>query len=152
MRLAKLGRKRWPHSKETKIKMSLASKGKRKSEAHRYSLGLAKRLNPVRYWLGKKRVGFSGASNPMWKGGSSRCYKTGYYSTDYKRWRISVFERDGYRCQGCGNIGGYLTAHHVKSFAHYPDSRFDIDNGVTLCELCHSLTDNYKGRAKKRKT
>ena len=24
-------------------------------------------------------------------------------------------------------------------------------NGLTLCEPCHSKTDNYKGRAKKKK-
>lgn len=89
-----------------------------------------------------------GEKHPNWKGGRSRGYKTGYYSTEYKNWRISVFERDNYKCQGCGVIGTYLTAHHIKSFAHYPELRFDINNGVTLCEPCHSLTDNYKGRNK----
>ncbi len=91
----------------------------------------------------------SGAKHPNWKGGNSRGYKTGYYSVEYKKWRISVFERDGYMCQGCEQVGGYLTAHHIKSFAHYPKLRFEIDNGITLCENCHSMTDNYKVRGRK---
>lgn len=89
-----------------------------------------------------------GEDNPNWKGGTSRIYKNGYYSREYLDWRKKVFERDNYTCQECGQGGGkYVTAHHIKSFANYPESRFDIDNGITLCETCHSKTDNYKGRA-----
>lgn len=91
----------------------------------------------------------SGVKHPNWKGGISRGYKTGYYSTEYKKWRISIFERDEFKCQGCEQVGGYLTAHHIKSFAHYPKLRFVVDNGVTLCEECHSMTDNYKVKGRK---
>mgnify|MGYP001571452123 CR=1 FL=1 len=49
----------------------------------------------------------------------------------YRQWRKKIFERDGYRCQGCTTIGGYLTAHHIKSFAKYPELRFELDNGTT---------------------
>jgi len=89
-----------------------------------------------------------GENHPNWKGGTSRIYKTGYYSREYIDWRKEVFERDKYTCQNCGDKK-YITAHHIKSFAKYPKLRFDISNGKTLCELCHSLTDNYKGKTKK---
>ena len=89
-----------------------------------------------------------GKNHWNWKGGISRVYKTGYYSEEYKEWREKVFERDNYICQMCGSKD-YITAHHIKSFAYYPELRFDVDNGITLCEKCHSTTDNYKGRAKK---
>lgn len=40
---AKLGKKRWPHTTETKSKMSAASLGRPKSAAHCAALGLAKK-------------------------------------------------------------------------------------------------------------
>lgn len=60
------------------------------------------------------------------------------FTNDYKRWRFDVFARDNFACQSCGdNKGGNLNAHHIKHFADYPDLRFDLSNGVTLCETCH---------------
>ena len=59
-------------------------------------------------------------------------------SLDYKNWRNEVFKRDDYTCQCCGKRGGVLHAHHLESFSDNPDLRFDISNGITLCENCHS--------------
>ena len=86
-----------------------------------------------------------GENAANWRGGTSRSYKDGYWSPEYKKWRTNVFERDNYTCRECGD-NNYVTAHHIKSFAKYIDLRYDIDNGLTLCELCHSKTDNYKGK------
>lgn len=58
-------------------------------------------------------------------------------SRQYLEWRNQVFHRDGFTCQKCGKVGGKLNAHHIKTFAGHPESRFDIDNGITLCEKCH---------------
>ena len=96
------------------------------------------------------KVKARGKDSANWKGGISRASKTGYYSPEYKEWRKQVFERDGFVCRWCG-AKGYITAHHIKSFAHYPKLRFRLSNGLTLCEPCHSLTDNYKGRGMKTK-
>lgn len=55
----------------------------------------------------------------------------------YTDWRTSVFMRDGFKCQICGQVGGNLNAHHIKSYKNYIDVRYDVNNGVTLCEKCH---------------
>jgi len=153
------------HSIETRRKISEATKGKRAwNKGGKNTWFNPKGLELGRGWMRGKHhtkearekisnnlIGkLSSEKHPNWKGGVSRGYKTGYYSTQYKRWRIRIFERDGFKCQGCGLVGGYLTAHHIKSFAHYPKLRYELDNGITLCEECHKLTDNYKGRGKKK--
>ena len=58
-------------------------------------------------------------------------------SKEYKEWRESVFVRDGFKCQVCGQVGGELNAHHIKTFKDYPTLRFDVNNGITLCAKCH---------------
>ena len=67
----------------------------------------------------------------------------------YMDWHTQVLERDDYTCQDCGVRGVYLEVHHIKSYAHFPESRLDIDNGLTLCKPCHKLTSNYAGKNNK---
>lgn len=65
-------------------------------------------------------------------------------SKEYSEWRNIVFRRDSFQCQICKAIGGRLEAHHIFPFKKYPDKRFDIDNGVTLCKACHKKVHKEK--------
>jgi hypothetical protein len=58
-------------------------------------------------------------------------------SYQYAEWRTAVFTRDDYTCQDCDQIGGRLNAHHLKPWADYPELRYELSNGVTLCYECH---------------
>lgn len=57
----------------------------------------------------------------------------------YKDWRNNVFKRDGYKCVICGykKIKNKIIPHHLNSWDKYIDERFDVNNGVTLCENHH---------------
>ena len=64
-------------------------------------------------------------------------------------WRKAVFERDDYTCQMCGKRSGnginvILHPHHIKRFADYPELRFDVNNGITLCKECHSKVTRHE--------
>jgi len=61
----------------------------------------------------------------------------GRFTPEYRVWRSKVFQRDHFTCAICGQVGGVLNAHHIKPYARYPEQRFDLNNGITLCEKCH---------------
>lgn len=72
-----------------------------------------------------------------YKGGITPENKVLRNSLEYKNWRQKVFERDLFTCQNCFVKGSVLNAHHIKTFANYPELRFVVSNGVTLCKKCH---------------
>ena len=51
-------------------------------------------------------------------------------------WAKEVKRRDEYICQICGEKGGKLRSHHIKTFLDYPELRLDINNGITICVGC----------------
>ena len=86
-----------------------------------------------------------GSKNHQWKGGISTESHRLRASKRWSEWRKAIFERDGYTCQKCYIKSGIgtpvkLHPHHIKPFAAYPELRFEIGNGITLCEQCHKDT------------
>jgi len=143
-------------SEETKKKLSLALKGRKRSEEFKRKISELKKGN--KYCLGRKhsietRIKMSnsarkGKKSNLWKGGTTSTNKTIRMSGEYKLWREAVFERDDYTCIWCGARNGngktvVLNADHIKPFYAYPELRFAIDNGRTLCRPCHKTTNTW---------
>lgn len=80
---------------------------------------------------------FRGERSPNWKGGVTKQHKAVRHGLDFKLWREAVFARDNHTCRKCLVRGGTLHPHHKDSFSDYPDLRFVVENGVTLCKDCH---------------
>ena len=89
----------------------------------------------------------SGQGGSNWQGGITPITERARHTVEFRIWREAVFTRDKWTCQQCGRRGGRLHPHHIKSFSKYPELRFDIGNGKTLCEDCHKKTKNFGGKA-----
>jgi hypothetical protein len=54
-------------------------------------------------------------------------------------WSKAIKERDNYTCQRCGVYSeSGLHAHHKATRGAHPELKHNIDNGVTLCNSCHT--------------
>ena len=124
---ANLGNKHWlgrKHSEESKLKIAKSHKGIRP---------------PL-----ETRMKVSGENNWNWKGGLTPLRKKLYFSEEYKLWRQAVFRKDNYTCVWCrANRSNQadkrveLSADHIKPWSLYPELRFELSNGRTLCTDCH---------------
>jgi hypothetical protein len=126
-------------SAETRAKMSLSHLGKKLSPEHirRAAAGNT----------GKRRPWQAGDKHWNWRGGICGENRLIRQSIEYKTWRKHVFQRDDFKCQACGKRGGPLEADHELPFAYFPDLRFEILNGRTLCKPCHRKTTTFAGRS-----
>lgn len=56
----------------------------------------------------------------------------------YKDWRKNVWLRDNFRCKIANpDCSGRIEAHHILSWSEYPELRYQINNGITLCHAHH---------------
>lgn len=91
----------------------------------------------------KIRLANLGSKSHFWKGGISKENYRFRRTARYKNWRKAVYERDDFTCQSCGQRGGKLHPHHIKSWENYLKLRFIVSNGQTLCIPCHKQTDTF---------
>lgn len=78
-----------------------------------------------------------GSKNPRWKGGITTEVQKLRNTWDYRKWKQFVLKRDEYKCTQCNSVKD-LHAHHIESFYRKKETRFDVNNGITLCHKCHS--------------
>ena len=76
---------------------------------------------------------YRGSEHPAWRADARRKNRGGLY----KAWQQAVLNRDRATCERCGITGIEMHAHHIKSYKDFPDLRFDVANGMTLCHRCH---------------
>lgn len=134
--------------KLTKLHKKRISDGCKRNGVGKWMNGRTGELNP---FYGKKHKIETRILISKQQGGSGEFTYTDKRkikkSYEYQLWRKSVFERDSHACVWCGSTEN-IEADHIKSFASFPELRFEIDNGRTLCHDCHTKTDNY-GHPKK---
>lgn len=57
---------------------------------------------------------------------------------EYKQWAKEVKHRDRSTCQlESDDCLGNIVVHHIKGWALYLDLRYEVSNGITLCQFHH---------------
>ena len=109
----------------------------------------------------KKKLSEShkGSKSYRWKGGITLLNHLIRSNFKSRQWRSDVFTRDDFTCQECGERGGKLNAHHIKSYSSILqlyeittieealecEELWNINNGITYCEKCHKKKELHKG-------
>ena len=95
-----------------------------------------------------------GEKNPNWKGGLTEINRRARGSWQARDWKQQSLARAGFKCEACGIDNGTeckccgvkitLHVHHIKSFAKYPDERYDPSNSSVMCPKCHRAEHQMK--------
>ncbi len=125
-RCASLGQKRtlgkrWKVADTSNMKMS--------PEHRRYLAALNKlRVGPLHHrWItDRTKLKKSGDSEKDRR--SSACVT----------WRLQIRTRDGWRCKIANeHCAGRLEVHHILGWTEFPELRYELNNGITLCHAHH---------------
>ncbi len=125
-----IGKKRSPFSEEHKRKIGEAGKGRF------VSLETRKKLTDSRL----------GENNPRWVRDRSKLKRFNNDQKDrrssaYVTWRRRVRSRDLCKCRiGNGDCSGRIEVHHILGYTEYPELRYEVNNGITLCHFHHPKT------------
>lgn len=100
-----------------------------------------------------------GKESSNWKGGLTSLQDLIRKSDKFKFHQEIILKRDLYICQYCGQRGGELHSHHIKSvnniikennlttleMAFKCEDLWNLTNGITYCKKCHNLLKNKGG-------
>lgn len=141
-------------SKEHKFKISVANKGRKcpwaKNLPQLFKKGTKAMLGRKHTEISKNKMSIArkGKSTPWNKGKKSynwiedrtklKTARKQAYDVKYKYWMLKVKKRDNWTCKiNNKDCNGRLEAHHILSWKDYPELRYNINNGITLCLAHH---------------
>jgi 5-methylcytosine-specific restriction endonuclease McrA len=121
-----------------------------KTESHRQNISLAltgRKLSKEHIQhMRENSVTPSGPNHPWWNPNLTDEDRKQQRQRNYG-WKMKVKSRDDYTCQKCGYVGhkndGVMHSHHINSYSLFPELRTDEKNGITLCNNCHLVNNNF---------
>ena len=127
------------HSESTKIRISKSETGKRVSKKTRLKIGrgYVKTENRMRQIseLGKSQ---RAEKSPHWISDRTKLAKRQERNDSaYGDWVIQCKKRDKLCKLKNEECDGYLVVHHIKPWRDYPELRYELLNGITLCQFHH---------------
>lgn len=129
------------YSDEARKKISKSRKGIVFSFVHRMKIGMAHKGTKLsQIHIEKIRNATKGEKNWQWIKDRNLLKKSEKKHLDsrYKEWMLSVKNRDDWKCRIADDkCNGRLEAHHILNWKNYPELRYEINNGITLCHFHH---------------
>jgi len=109
-----------------------------------FSKNLGRKKGCIPYNKGKKSPETSGDRNGKWISDRTKLAKRQERNDmAYKEWRKQVWVRDNYKCKiGNCDCKGKIIAHHILGWSLFPELRYEVNNGITLCQFHHPLKRN----------
>lgn len=109
-----------------------------------YKCKAKSQLGSPGWWQGKKRLNMTGENNPTYVKDRTKLQRYNDDNKDrrssaYNSWRNDVWKRDNWKCRISNNCKGKIKVHHILSWRNYPELRYNINNGITLCQAHHPL-------------
>ena len=115
-------------------------KGKRQTPEH-----IEKRVNArIKNGTTSKITAPRGENHYLWKIDRTQLKKKDERNDmAYKEWRMNVFKRDRFVCR-IKNLQclGKIRAHHILPWSKFPELRYEVNNGITLCQFHHPRKKN----------
>jgi len=107
---------------------------------HKIKTRTASESRAVKHWgpagSANPMFGKLGSLNPNYKHGNAPERQKVYARWFWKQLVLAVRQRDDNKCKRCCTTD-HLVNHHVKDWKKHPESRYDIEYIVTLCQACH---------------
>ncbi len=70
---------------------------------------------------------------------------------EYIIWAKRIKQLDKYTCQICFAKNVPLHSHHLNAWNLYVSERYDLNNGVCICERCHDALHHEFGKGNNTK-
>lgn len=90
-------------------------------------------------WNKGLKGSMTGDKSPRWIHDRTKVkLETERNSPLHKQWSKSVKSRDGWKCKiSNSDCKGKIVAHHILPWRDYPELRYILNNGISLCETHH---------------
>jgi len=123
-------------------RLRVANLGKKHSEEHIKNQKESRSRNG--WWKNpeetKIKIGLanSGEKNARWIKDREIVKRNLRNDPGYQQWHKEVKKRDKGKCRiNNKDCSGYCEVHHILSWSEYPELRYNINNGITLCQAHH---------------
>ena len=145
--MKELNKKQWQNEEFKQMHIKMQEERWKDEEFKQKHSDMMKKLNEENWNNEEYRAKMSGINAPNYNPElTDEDRENRRIKQEYKQWSKEVKEQADYTCDCCGKRGYELHSHHLNSWNAYKEQRYDLANGVCLCESCHKEFHKLYGK------